>query len=186
MAERASPLRRHVVLIGLPGAGKSTLGARLAHALHAQWVDLDAELEQRSGRSVAELFAEQGEPAFRAMECALTEELLARAPLVWSTGGGWVTAGDALTRALAVAHVVHLRVSVPEAARRLRGQGKAGAVRPLLAGENLESALGHIWERRSALYARAHQMVDVEDVDLQRLTDLLRASVARALDPRVG
>lgn len=180
------PLTRHVVLIGMPGAGKSTMAPRLAHAWNADWVDLDAEIERRAGHTVAALFATHGEGAFRAMESALTVEWLARPPMVWATGGGWVSAERALERALAMAHVIHLRVSVPEAARRLRLEGPVGAVRPLLAVPDLEARLGELWAQREPLYGRAHDTIDTENVDLQQLTDFLSALVARALHLRVG
>lgn len=180
------PLTRHVVLIGMPGAGKSTMAPRVARAWNVDWVDLDAEIERRAGQTVADLFATRGEVAFRAMESALTEELLVRPPMVWATGGGWVTAERALERALPLAHVIHLRVSVPEAARRLRLQGPVGAVRPLLAVPNLEARLGELWAQREALYGQAHDTVDTERVEMQQLTDFLAALVARALHLRVG
>lgn len=180
------PLTHHVVLIGMPGAGKTTMAPRLARAWQVDWIDLDAEIERRAGHTVAALFATRGEGAFRAMESALTEELLARPPMVWATGGGWVSAELALERALAMAHVIQLRVSVPEAARRLRLQGPVGAVRPLLAMPDLEARLGELWVQREALYGRAHHTVDTEHVEIQQLTDFVSALVARPLHLRVG
>lgn len=162
------------------------MAPRVAHAWHLDWVDLDAEIERRAGHTVAALFATHGEGAFRALESALTQELLARPPMVWATGGGWVSAEHALERALAMAHVIHLRVSVPEAARRLRLQGPVGAVRPLLAMPNLEARLGELWVQREALYSRAHDTVDTEHVEIQQLTDFISALVARPLHLRVG
>jgi shikimate kinase len=63
--------KRHLVLVGLPGAGKTAVGERLAARLARDFVDFDAELERRAGRSVADIFAGDGEPAFRASEAAL-------------------------------------------------------------------------------------------------------------------
>lgn len=81
----------HLVLVGLPGAGKSTVGRAVARKLQRPFIDFDVELERRERKTVRELFAERGEPAFRALEVALTRELAATEPSVFAPGGGWIT-----------------------------------------------------------------------------------------------
>ena len=84
-----------VVLVGLPGSGKSAVGRRLAHRHDAAYVDLDESIERTAGRKIPEIFAEEGEAAFRAMERAAVEDLGAPDPepsirRVVATGGGAV------------------------------------------------------------------------------------------------
>jgi hypothetical protein len=81
--------RRHVVLVGLPGSGKTTVGALAARELGAPFTDLDIVIESRERKSVGAIFAEQGEAAFRALEAAVGAELLAGPPLILAPGGGF-------------------------------------------------------------------------------------------------
>ena len=84
---RASGLQidGHLVLVGLPGSGKSTVGRAVANRLSRPFLDFDAELERRVGTSVARMFAEEGEVAFRQRELALTQELAAAPPMAIAT-----------------------------------------------------------------------------------------------------
>ncbi len=147
----------HLVLWGPPAVGKSTLGRIVAERLDRPFVDLDTQIESQVGASIAELFANRGEPAFRALErAALTTTLDAPEPQVLAVGGGALV--DPHTRALALrrALVVGLTAPLEVLARRLDA---AATPRPLLAGprdasatERLEALLA---ERREA-YADAH------------------------------
>lgn len=155
MAEPARALgARHLVLLGLPGAGKSTIGPLVARALGRAFVDLDAAIESREGRAVPEIFATAGEGAFRRVERDLTATLLApgRPPLVLAPGGGWIE--DPANRAWlgegAVA--VYLRVSVPVALARM---GAAVEARPLLAGADPAAKLDELLRRREPFYLQA-------------------------------
>ena len=85
----AADVRRHLVLIGLPGAGKSTVGRLLAERLETHWTDIDPVIERATGLSIAELFAEEGEAAFRAREHQAVIEALLLPPHVVTPGGGW-------------------------------------------------------------------------------------------------
>ena len=94
MAETALAERRHLVLVGMMGSGKTTVGKKVARLLDRPFVDADAALEQRTGRTVAEWFAE-GEPAFRQAESDLLADLLTAAePTVIAAGGGVVVTED--------------------------------------------------------------------------------------------
>src|SRR5258708_15415593 len=88
---------RHVVLVGLPGSGKTTVGTLAAGELGAPFTDLDVVIAARAGKSVGAIFAEQGEPAFRALEASVGTELLAGPPLILAPGGGFFA--DAKLRA---------------------------------------------------------------------------------------
>ncbi len=139
----APALIRSIVLVGFMGAGKSTLAGALAGELDVPWSDSDAEVESRSGRSIAELFEEEGEAAFRQVETAVVAELLGGKPQVIALGGG--SLGDPGVREMLEAHLVVL-VDVDEelAWERSRGSG-----RPLAADREAFSAL---YRSREPLY----------------------------------
>ena len=134
-----------VVLVGAPGAGKSTVGAHLARRLGVGFVDVDGLIEERTGKTIAEIFVDDGEAAFRELEVATTLEVLQQ-PGVVSLGGGAVTS-PAIRAALRGHHVVWLEVSVTQATRRVG----MNAVRPLLLG-NVRSRLVQLMAERRPLY----------------------------------
>jgi shikimate kinase len=122
-------VRRTVVLIGMMGSGKTSVGRELARLLGLPWMDLDQALEQRHKASVAEQFESHGEAAFRRRERDLLKELCAAAPCVLSAGGGVVL--DPANRArLKKVLTVYLKVSPEVLASRLQGPGLRS--RPLL------------------------------------------------------
>jgi shikimate kinase len=146
-----------VVIVGAPGSGKSTVGALLAEQLGTTFADVDAVIEAEAGKSIAEIFAEDGEAAFRVLEEVATKRLLAN-PGVLSLGGGAVL--SAATRAeLLGQRVVWLQVSVPVAMKRV-GIDKA---RPLLFG-NVRGRLIKLLNERIPLYAEvATEVVDTNE-----------------------
>jgi len=154
MAER-------LVLVGMMGAGKSTVGALAAAALGWRFVDVDAEVEQRCATSVADLFARDGEAAFRRLESELLAECLAEdAPAVIAAGGGAVVDPASRARIAAAAKVVWLRASAGVLAARV-GEGTG---RPLLAGSGDPHArLEELLRERDPLYAEVSGVV--VDVD---------------------
>lgn len=134
-----------VVLVGAPGSGKSTVGPRLAERLGVPFHDVDAVIEGRVGRTVAEIFADDGEAVFRAFEEATTAELLAL-PGVLALGGGAVMSPVTRT-SLAGYRVVWLQVSVPTAVNRIG----LNVARPLLMG-NVRGRLLKLLAARTPLY----------------------------------
>src|SRR4051812_6401828 len=86
----ADPSVPHLILVGLPGAGKSTVGSALARELDRSFLDFDSEIARREGMTISEIFAQKGEPSFRLLEHALTDELRAHGGMVLAPGGGWV------------------------------------------------------------------------------------------------
>lgn len=158
----------HLVLVGLPGSGKSTVGRAVAKRLSRPFLDFDAEIEKREGVSVARLFAERGEAEFRRLERALTHELAAAPPMVLAPGGGWVTIPDVMGLLRPPGRIIHLQISPREALRRLT---RSRVVRPLLAQADPAQAMQALWDRRSGLYAMADVILKVESVDSQRLID---------------
>lgn len=151
---------RHIVLVGLMGAGKSSVGRLVAAALELEFVDTDDLVAKGEGRSVPELFAERGEAHFRGLELdALRGELGSEIPSVVATGGGVVTTAEG--RALLSGHhpVILLDVS-PEVAARRVGDGRN---RPLLAGNPLEKLTELAAERRASYLEVADHVVEVDD-----------------------
>lgn len=154
---------RHLVLLGLPGAGKSTVGPLVARALLRPFVDLDAAIEAEAGRSIPSIFAEEGEAGFRARERVLTDRLLApaAAAIVLAPGGGWIETAANRRHLGASAIAVYLRVSVPVAIARM---GASAADRPLLAGADPAAKLAELLARREHLYLQSRHTVSVESM----------------------
>jgi shikimate kinase len=139
------------VLVGLPGSGKSTIGRRLSKALGVGMVDTDAMIEQRTGRSIAEIFATDGEQEFRRIEEEVVRAALAEHDGVVSLGGGAVTS-PGVCAALAGHTVIYLEISAAEGVRRTGGN----TVRPLLAGGDAEkyAKFKGLMTQRIPLYRR--------------------------------
>jgi shikimate kinase len=166
--------RRHVILVGLSGSGKTTVGRLAAAALGAPFVDLDEAVERRAGTTVAAVFHDAGEAAFRALETWCGEEALASAPSVIATGGGFVE--DAANRDAAGERglVVYLAVSPHLAATRLQGVSD----RPLLEGGSRGERLAELLRRREAAYLTAEQVVTTDDVSAAEVAAMV-VSLAR-------
>ena len=166
------------VLVGLPGAGKTTVGSDLAERLGWRFVDVDAEIERVSGRSIAEIFRSDGESAFRAMELRLTAELCSGSRMVLAPGGGWAAQPGAMEGLPAGTVTVWLRVSPEEAIRRLGGSPQD---RPLLAGTDPLGAVRQLARERHEHYSRANLVVDVDGLaaaDISRtIIEWLRRSI---------
>lgn len=153
-----------IVLVGLPGAGKSSVGRRARDLLVAsgrdwQFVDLDEEIERRVGRSIPEIFERQGEAAFRKLERAVSLESLDRSNLILAPGGGWVELGELVEQYRVRSLFVYLQVSVEVAAARL---GAAGGGRPLLAEGDSQKKLRELFERREHLYLQSQHTLSVD------------------------
>jgi shikimate kinase len=163
-----------VFLIGLPGSGKSSVGSAVAAKLHVPFVDLDCEIETAADKSIARIFAEDGEPAFRAMELKATERL-PRTSAIVAPGGGWISNEAVRVLVPRAGPTIYLRVEPRTAALRL---GAASADRPLLAGDPLRE-LERLLAVRGKLYESADAVVDTEqypfDHVVQRTAELASA-----------
>lgn len=166
----APPGGRHLVLLGLPGAGKSTVGPILAARLGREYLDLDAEIQRRNGATIAAIFAEHGEFHFRELERQLTAELAGRAePMVLAPGGGWVTTPECVALLRPNGVLVYLRVRPATALKRL---GAAVAERPLLAAAREPlAALEQLLAEREPRYLDADHVVDTEGLDPERIAE---------------
>lgn len=135
-----------IALIGAPGSGKSTVGPLLARRLQTSFVDVDSVIEDREGRLVREIFADEGEPYFRDVERRVTLELLGGEGVV-SLGGGAPLTPEIAT-ALAAHPTVWLQVDAHHAARRIG----LGSGRPLLAGGGVRATLIKLLNARTPAY----------------------------------
>ena len=137
------------VLIGLPGSGKSTIGRRLAKAMGVALLDTDAAIEEKTGRTVADIFATDGEKEFRRIEEEVIRDALVSHDGVLSLGGGAVTTSG-VRDALSGHTVIFLEISAAEGVRRTSGS----TVRPLLAGPDHAEKYRALMNERVPLYRR--------------------------------
>lgn len=152
---------RRIFLIGLSGSGKSATGRILAQRLGWEFIDTDDEIEREAGATVAELFAREGEAAFRERELRALRAAAEHEPAVIATGGGTPTIPEARP-ILGTGFVVWLAVSPAVAARRLL-QAPGGSERPLLAGDP-HAKLEALLQARLELYRGADAAVDGDDL----------------------
>lgn len=164
---------RHLVLVGLPGAGKSTIGRAVASTLARDFVDLDTEIERLFGCSVAAIFASQGEAAFRRGEVEVSARVAeATGPMVVAVGGGWIANALAAAHLRGPGRIIYLRVAPEEALQRI---ARTIARRPMLATGDSAATMRGLYERRRALYEAAADMV-VETTGVAR-DDVVREVV---------
>lgn len=167
--------KKHVILVGLPGSGKSAVGRLAAELLGARWVDLDVRIEQRAQKSVARIFAEDGEPSFRALEAELGDGVLAGEPVVFSPGGGFISDPERRRLVLERGLAIYLETSPAVAASRV-GDAKH---RPLLEGRDPAERMAELLRQRQAGYLEAHEKVTT-DASKPRDVARLVAELARA------
>ena len=165
---------RSLVLVGLMGAGKTSIGRRLAARLGLPFRDADAEIELAAGCTIPELFSRYGEADFRNGERRVIRRLLAGDPLVLATGGGAFMDADTRAAIREDAVSVWLRCSLPTLVRRVSGRQN----RPLLRDGDPAEILGALMEKRHPTYAEADLVVDCGDEPPDHTT----AKVLEALD----
>jgi len=140
-----------IVLIGLRGTGKTTVGRLLAEKLSLPFYDADVELEARAGRSIREIFETEGETRFRDLESEILQELLQRGPAVVAAGGGVVLRESNRQRMRAAQKVVWLTADVETLWQRLQGDDATWGRRPnLIAGGRTE--IEELLRQRESLY----------------------------------
>lgn len=159
-----------VLLIGLPGTGKSSVGRRVADRLETDFADSDSMIENRAGRSIARIFADDGEPAFRALEAHVVADALASFPGVLALGGGAVLTESTRTAIVASGvPVVLLRTQLATLAHRVG----TGAGRPLLADDPQRRLLQLAEIREPAYRALATFTVDTERRSPARVAEVI-------------
>jgi shikimate kinase len=162
-----APDLRNIVLVGFMGTGKTAVGQVLAKRLARPLVDMDATLEQRAGKTIADLFAQDGEPHFRMLERALVRELAVRDGLVIAAGGGVVLNPDNLRDFARTGLVVCLTAPPEEILRRVGQQTH----RPLLEGSDKGQSVRELLARRQPLYEAVPQRIDTTRLTPEAVAD---------------
>jgi len=143
-------MKRHIVLLGLPGAGKTTVGKLVAERLGAPFVDLDAVIVRKMQMPITRIFGEHGESKFRALEAEAMKQTLGGPAAVITPGGGWAAQPGALEEARPSCYLVYLRTMAVTAAKRVED-----ATRPLLTGEDPVERMRLLLKDREPFYSQA-------------------------------
>lgn len=171
---------RSIVLVGLMGAGKTSIGRRLAARLGLPFRDADVEIEAAAGCTIPELFARYGEPAFRDGERRVIRRLLGGPPIVLAFGGGAFMDPDTRAAVRAEAISVWLRCKLPTLVRRVAGREG----RPLLAGGDPNEILARLMGARHPFYAEADVIVECGDETPDATTTKVLEAVLAFRAPR--
>ena len=173
----------NLVLVGPMGAGKSSIGRRLAGRLGLRFVDADRAIEDATGASVPVIFEIEGEAGFRARERALIAELCAGRGQLIATGGGAVLDADNRQALRARGFVVYLRLGIEQQLRRLARD----RARPLLAGPDRRERLQQLAEQRVPLYESIADLTfDCDRLPLAEAVDRLASELAPRWRPEAA
>jgi shikimate kinase len=158
---------RLIVLVGMMGAGKSTIGRRLAARLGLPFLDADSEIEAAAGMSIPDIFEAHGEPQFRDGEARVIARLLESGPAVLATGGGAFMREETRNRVGAKAISIWLKADADIIMRRVRRR----ADRPLLRTPDPEATLGRLISEREPVYQHADLTIWSRDVPHEKIVD---------------
>jgi shikimate kinase len=158
---------RLVVLVGMMGAGKSTIGRRLAARLGMPFLDADSEIEAAAGMSISDIFEVHGEPHFRDGEARVIARLLEGGPAVLATGGGAFMREDTRNRVGAKAVSIWLKADADIIMRRVRRR----ADRPLLQTADPEATVGRLISEREPVYQHADLTIWSREVPHEKVVD---------------
>jgi XRE family aerobic/anaerobic benzoate catabolism transcriptional regulator len=173
---REAQKRELVALIGLRGAGKSTLGAKLAESLQVPFVELDKEVEKEAGTELGEVFAMYGQDAFRRFERRALERVLAQHPrAVIAAGGSLVTAADTYQQLLARCFCVWLKTRPEEHMTRVIAQGD---MRPFKGRSAALDEIRKLLQDRAGLYARANATLETSGKTVRQSLAELKKAIA--------
>lgn len=171
-------LQKPLVLVGMMGSGKSHAGSVLSSLLGLPHYDSDKLIEQKEGRTIAEIFAQSGEAVFRALERATILDLLGQGPCVLSTGGGCVTVTQTLAAIQDKGVSVWLKADVDTLYERL----KKSKNRPLLDCEDPKERLNNLLAQREGLYAHADITVESSPGGIENLVFIILKALDEYLD----
>jgi shikimate kinase len=161
---------RSIVLVGMPGSGKSSVGRRLAQRIGLNFVDADSKIEEAAnGMSITDIFAKHGEPEFRALETRVIARLLESGQSVIATGGGAFMSADTRNRVREQGVSVWLSAEIALLLERVKRKSN----RPLLRGDDPEGVLRKLLSQREADYAQADITVISRDVPHEQVVDTI-------------
>lgn len=171
-ALRAKLGTRSIVLVGLMGAGKSTVGRRLAQKLNLPFMDADHEIEAAAGMSIPDIFSNYGEDYFRDGERRVIARLLQEGPLVLATGGGAFMSEETRARIAEAGISIWLKADLNVLMRRVRKRSN----RPLLQNADPEGTMRKLMETRHPIYAQADLTVESYEAPHDRVVaDVIKA-----------
>src|SRR5215472_10437815 len=178
MSSGKAVLNRSVALVGMMGAGKTSIGKRLAARLEVGFCDADHEIEAAAGMTVAEIFSKYGEPEFRRLERSVIGRLLAQPPHVLATGGGAYM--DESTRDAMRAHAftIWLKAPIDILLGRVRKRQEHDQSRPLLNTSDMRGTLEKLSAIREPVYALADMVLESGDEPHAVLLDKIVAALA--------
>ena len=167
---------KSIVLVGMPGCGKSAIGRRLAPRLGLPFVDADEEIETAAGKSIKEIFADHGEAYFRDGERKVIARLLASGPQVLATGGGAMMHEETRANIRSTGISVWVKADLPVLVRRVLKRSN----RPLFEGRDAETVMKELMDERYPIFATADIVVESRDVPhdliVSEIIDVLAAS----------
>ena len=171
-----------ITLIGYRGVGKSTIAPRLAARLGWNWIDADVEIEQRAGRSIAEIFQHEGEVGFRVREAGVLSELLARDRLIIAAGGGAILNPHTRETIRAAGPAVWLTASLDSILARLHEDATTSTRRPALTGSDPRTEIETLLAARTPLYAETATLtIDSERRSPEAIVDEIMLALPRSI-----
>ena len=171
----AARIDRTIVMVGLMGAGKTSIGRRLAQRLGLAFIDADHEIEMAAGCTIEEIFERYGEAAFRDGERKIIQRLLERPPHVLATGGGAFVDPETRARIKAAGISVWLKADLDVLVRRVSRRGN----RPLLKGGDPREVLARLMEQRYPIYAEADICIDSLDAPAETTVERVVEAIDR-------
>lgn len=169
-------ISKHIILVGMMGVGKSSLGRRLGKRLGVAFVDSDVETERAAGMGITALFEKYGETELRALERRVLQRLVAMPPQVIATGGDAFVEDDTRAMLLAAGTTVWLQAGLETLVNRIRRLEH----RPLLQGNDLRTTLQRLMAEREAQYAESHMKFDTDAMPVADLIEQIAAQLGAA------
>ena len=169
---------RNVILCGFMATGKSTVGKRLAELVGFDFIDLDIAIETEEGVSIPQIFAERGEPAFRALESRMVKKMMDQSGFVIATGGGTIVNPSNLANLKKCGVVIALTADIPTILQRTA----TDTHRPLLRTQNeedREARIRSLLEQRMSAYSQADIMLDTSSLTIEEVAQKLSTMIFR-------
>lgn len=178
MNEKSNTDRKHIILSGFPGSGKSTVGGELSRLLNLPFIDTDSYIARKTGSTVSRIFEKYGEARFRELESETLEEIAKLPATVIATGGGMPCFNDNMEKMNRLGLTVYLKTTPETLCERLA----VGSHRPLLAGKTAEELHIYVIEtlrRREPYYEQAHIVLNTFREPAKLLAERIVESLRR-------
>ncbi len=173
ISDMCKNFKQSIILVGFMGAGKSTIGRALRHLTGWPLIDLDELIVQQQGVSIPEIFAEQGEAAFRRYETEALRSLSPLSPIILATGGGIVSCPENWQLMRSLGRIIYLRAEWETLRDRLAGSSG----RPLATADRGEADIQRLWLQRLPLYQQADCIVDTDGQGVEEVVRDIMAGI---------